>query len=143
MTTETSPNVYEQVVENMKAAAESNLKMQQDMFRQWTAMWPGFPSPQAVWLDKVRDFQKQWSNTVSDLARKHRSTLDKQYQAALESLEEALRAGQSGNPEEFRQRTEQLCRRTLDTIREVSEAQMHESQEAMNKWSELFTKAGT
>lgn len=143
MSTETATNVYEEVLDNMKKAAEANLKMQQDVFQQWTKMWPGFPSPQAMWIDKMRDFQRQWANTVSDLARKHRDTFDRQYQAALESLEEALRLGETSNPEEFRQRTEQLCRKTLDCMREVSEAQMNEFQEAMNKWSELATKAGS
>ena len=143
MTTETAQNVYEEVFENMKKAAEANLKMQQDMFHQWATLWPGFPSPQSVWLEKVRDFQRQWSNTVSDLARKHRDTLDQQYQAALSSLEEALRVTESSNPEEFRRRSEQLCRKTLDCMREVSEAQMKEFQDAMSRWSELVTKTGS
>jgi hypothetical protein len=132
--------VYEQVFDNVRKAAEANLKMQQEVFRQWTTLWPGLPSPQSVWIDKVRDFQKQWGNTVSELARQHRDTFDRQYQAALESLEEALRVGESSNPEEFRKRTEQLCRKTLDCMREVSEAQMKEFQDAMSKWSELVTK---
>ena len=43
-------------------------------------------------------------------------------------------------PEEFRERTEQLCRKTMDCMREVSEAQMDAFQDSMNKWSELITK---
>ena len=143
MATETKTNVYEEVFQNMRKAAEANLKMQQDMFHQWTTLWPGFPSPQSMWLDKVRDFQRRWGTTMSDLARKHRDTLDRQYQAALESLEEALRVSESSTPEEFRQRTEQLYRKTLDCMREVSEAQMKEFQEAMSKWSELLTKTAS
>ena len=143
MTTATDANVYQDVFENMRKAAEANVKMQQDMFQQWMTMWPGMPSPQSIWIDKMRDFQRQWTNTISDLARKHRDTVDRQYQAALESLEDALRLSESTNPEEFRQRTEQLCRKTLDCMREVSEAQMKEFQDAMNKWSELVTKAGS
>ncbi len=143
MSTDTATNVFEEVFENMRKAAEANLRMQQDVFHQWTTMWPGMPSPQSVWIDKVRDFQRQWSNTISDLARKHRDTFDRQYQVALESLEEALRLGEASNPEEFRKRTEHLCRKTLDCMREVSEAQMKEFQEATTKWSELVTKAGS
>ena len=143
MTTETVSNVYEQVFDNVRKATEANLKMQQEVFRQWTSLWPGMPTPQSVWVDKVRDFQRQWSNAVSDLARKHRDTFDRQYQAALESLEEALRVGEAGNPEEFRQRTEQLCRKTLECLREVSEAQMKEFHDAMSKMSELVTKTGS
>lgn len=143
MTTDTTTSVYEQVFDNMKKAAEANLKMQQDVFRQWSTLWPGMPAPQTMWLDKLRDFQRQWANVVSDLARKHRETFDRQYQVALESLEEALRVTEASNPEEYRKRSEQLCRKTLDCMREVSEAQMKEFQNAMNKWSELITKTGS
>jgi len=143
MTTETSHDLYGDVLQHIRNAAEANVKLQQDMFRQWTTLWPGFPSPQAAWMDKVRDFQRQWANTVSDLARKHRDVLDKQYQATLESLEDALRLGESSNPEELRQRTEQLCRKTLDCMRDVSEMQMKEFQDAVSKWSELATKTGS
>ena len=142
MATET-PNLYDEVLKNMRQAAEANLKMQQEMFRQWSTLWPGYPNPQTAWLDKVRDFQRQWGNTISDLARKHQNVIDRQYQAALESLDEALRVSEASNPEEFRKRTEQLCRKSLDCVREISEAQMKEFQEAVSKWSELATKVGT
>lgn len=55
MSTDTATDLYGNVLKNMRNAAEANIKLQQDMFRQWSTMWPGFPSPQSVWLDKVRD----------------------------------------------------------------------------------------
>ena len=143
MTTKTENNVYDQVFENMKKAADAGLKMQQEALAQWTALWPGVPSPQSVWVDKVREFQKQWGAVLSELAHRHRTTLDQQYEAALESFEEALQVGESSDPEEFRKRTEQFFRKTLDCMREASEAQMKEYQEAMAKLSELVTKAGS
>ncbi|QDV41440.1 hypothetical protein Enr13x_12790 [Stieleria neptunia] len=143
MTTKTETNVYDQVFDNMKKAADAGLKMQQEAIAQWTALWPGVPSPQSVWVDKVREFQKQWGAVLSELAHRHRTTLDQQYEAALESFEEALQVGESSDPEEFRKRTEQFFRKTLDCMREASEAQMKEYQEAMGKLSELVTQAGS
>ena len=143
MNVKTETNVYDKVLDSMTKAAETNLKMQQDAIQQWAALWPGFPTPQSMWIDKIRDFQKQWSNTVSDLAQQHRNTLDRQYQAATESLEEALRLGESSNPEEFRQRTEQFVRKSLECMREATEAQLKENQAAMNKLTDVFTKIGT
>lgn len=155
MTSEAGSNVYEQVLEQMRKATETSLKMQQDALQQWTSLWPGFPGlsaaksapgvpeAQAVWLDKVLEFQRQWSNAVSDLAHKHRNTVDRQYQAALESLDEALRVGESSSPEEYRRRIEQFCRKALECMREASEAQMKEYHEAMNKLSELVGKVGS
>lgn len=142
MATQTPTNVYDEVFQNFRKAAEANLKMQQEVFRHWGAMWPGLPTPQAAWMEKVRDFQHQWVSTISDLARKHRDTLDRQYQVALESLEDALRVTEASNPEEFRARTEQLFRKTFECVRDITEAQMNEFQEAVNKLGELTSKVG-
>lgn len=153
MAGESGTNVFEQALDNMRKVAESSLKMQQDALQQWSTLWPGLPampspqaavpSPQGVWMDKVLEFQRQWSNAVSDLAHKHRNTLDRQYQAALEALDEALRVGESSTPEEYRKRTDQFCRKSLECMREAFEAQMKENQEAMQKLGELVTKIGS
>ena len=144
MATETASPVFEEFFQNITKAAEANLKLQQEAFRQWTALWPrGTPTPQTALTDKMKDFQKQWTSTVSDLARRHRDVLDQQYQAALESLDAALKVTEASNPEEFRRRSEQLCRKTIDCMREVSEAQIREFQQVVTKWSELFTGVGS
>lgn len=143
MSKDNGSQVFEEVFSNISKAAEANLKMQQEIFRQWTTLWPGMPTPQSIWIDKVRDFQKQWSTTVSDMARRHREAIDRQYQAAVESLDSALRVAESSNPEEFRRRSEQLCRKTIDCMREVSEAQIKEFQDVLTKWSDLVVKTGS
>jgi hypothetical protein len=143
MSTDASSKVFEQVFDNIRKAAEANLKLQQETFRQWSILWPGMPNPQSIWIDQVRDFQKRWSSTISDLTRKHRDVVNRQYQAAIESLDEALRVAESKDPEEYRERVEQLCRKTLDCMRDVSESQLREFQEAVSKWTELLTKTGT
>lgn len=139
--TETSSKQFEQAFDNFRKTAESNLEWQQTLLKQWGNMWPGVPGPQAAWLDQVKDFRKRWAETVSDLSRKHRETVDRQYQSALESLEEGLRIGQSEDPEQFRKRAEHFCRKSLDCLRETSEVQIREFQEALNKWTELVTKS--
>jgi hypothetical protein len=88
------------------------------------------------------EFQRQWSNTVSDLAHQHRNTLDRQYQAGLEALDEALRVGEASHPEEYRKRTEAFCRKALECMREASEAQIKEYQQAMSRLGELVGKIG-
>ncbi len=140
--TEAGSKLFEDVFQNVRKAAETSLKLNQEIFQHWAHMWP-LQTPQSIAIDKIRDFQRQWVNTVSDIARKHRDVLDKQYQAALESLESALRVTESTNPEEFRRRSEQLCRKAIDCVREVSETQLREFQEAVAKWTELATKPVT
>jgi hypothetical protein len=141
MTTELekASNVFEQVIDNFRKTAESNFEMQQEMFRKWSTMWPT-QAPQSAWVDQVKRFQKEWSQTVSDLVHKHRDVLNRQYQSAVESLDEMLRVTESKDPEEFRQRVEQLCRKTIDCVREIGETQLKELQDSVNRWSELVTK---
>lgn len=140
--TATSP-IFEEVFQNIRKATEANLKLQQEVFRQWTSLWPGASTPQSVWTDKVRDFQTQLASTISDLARKHREVMDRQYEAAVESLDAALRVSESTTPEEFRRRSEQFCRKTLDCVREMSETQIREFQDTVRKWTETVTKTGS
>ncbi len=132
--------MLDDVFQNIRRAAETNLKMHQEIFHQWSHMWP-FPTPQSVWFDRMRDFQKQFAGTLSDLVRKHREVMDRQYEAAIESLDAALRVAEATNPEEYRRRTEQLCRKTLDCLREISESHLSEFQDAVMKCTELATKA--
>lgn len=143
MTTETESvtGLFEQVFDNLRKTAESNIEMQQELFRQWAANWPGFPQPQNAWVERAQKFQKDWAKTVKELLAKHREVLDEQYRLATESLDEAFRVAQSTDPEEFAKRCEALCRKSLETLREAGELQVKETQEALNKWIGLAVKS--
>ena len=140
--TETGGKVLENVFENIRKAAETTLKMQHEVFQQWPHFWPT-STPQLMGMDKVREAQKRFSKTVSELAAKHRDVIDKQYQAAVMSLDAALHAAEATTPEEYRRRSEELCRKMLDCVRTISETQLNEFREAVTKWTEFATKAET
>ena len=140
--TENGSQIFEDVFQNIRKAAEANLKLQQEAFQQWTSLWPGAPTSQPAWVEKVQKFQKQWCDTVSNLAAKHREVLDQQYQASVESLDAALKVTESTNPEEFRRRSEQFCRKAVDCMKEISETQVKEFQDSAAQWTKLLTKAG-
>lgn len=133
--------VFEELFQNIRKAAETNLKMQQEVFGQFSGMWPGIPTPQTAWVNQMQGFRRQWAQTVSDLARKHQGVVEKQYEAAIGSLDAALNMADASTPEEVRRRSEQLCRKTLDCVREVTEVQIREFQEAITKWTDLLAKA--
>ncbi|MFV2067012.1 MAG: hypothetical protein ACC645_08520 [Pirellulales bacterium] len=139
--TEAGANVFGEAIDNLRKAAETNLEVQQDLFRQWSKHWPGVPTAQSVWVDQVKKFQKEWSRTVTDVMRKHRDQADKQYRASIESMEEAFRITQAKDPDEFRERAEEAFRRSIEMLRDLSESQLKEFQVAMNKWMEMSTKA--
>lgn len=135
--------IFEDVFQNIRKAAEANLKLQQEAFIHWSNMWPGAPASQPGWVDKIQKFHSKWCDTVSELAAKHREVLDQQYQATLESLDAALKVSEASNPEEFRRRSEQFCRKAVDCMKEVSETQVKEFQETASKWTQLLTQAGS
>jgi hypothetical protein len=134
--------ILEEAFQNIRKVAEANLKMQQDMLSQFSSLWPGVPKPQSAWLNQLQQFRSKLAETVSDLARKHGEAVDRQYKAAIESLDAALGVSDATTPEEFRRKAEQLCRKSLDCLREVTEVQIREFQEAVTKWTDLLAKAG-
>ena len=144
MATQTEPvtNVFEQVFDNLRKAAESNIEMQQELFRKWGAGFPGLPQPDNVWVDRVQKFQKEWTKTFAELANKHRKLFDDEYRIAIDGLKEAFRVVESADPQEYRDRCEELCRKSIELIREASELQLKESQEALNRWAALLVKGG-
>jgi hypothetical protein len=139
--TESEINVFEQAFDSLRKTAEANLEMQQELFRQWGANWPGFPQPQNAWVEKAQKFQKEWTKTVKELLSKHREILDEQYQLAVDSLDEAFRLAQSSDPQDFAKKCEALCKKSLTVLREAGELQVKETQEALNKWIGLAVKA--
>ena len=144
MSTKEAPGsaVLEEVFQNVRKAAEANLKMQQEVFSQWSTMWPGIPTPQTAWVNQMQSFRKQFADTISQLASEHQKVIDKQYEAASDSLNSALALTDASTPEEVRRRSEQFCRKTLDCMREVTEVQVKEFQDAITKWTDLMAKAG-
>jgi DNA anti-recombination protein RmuC len=134
--------VFEEVFQNLRKVTEANLKMQQELFSQWTSMWPGLPTPQSAWMDKMRQFRTKYVNTISEMAKEHKKVVDAQYTSALESLDAALNVTEATSPEELRRKTEQLCRKSLDCMREMSESQIRELQESVTKLTDLLAKAG-
>lgn len=131
--------LFEDVFQNIRKVAEANLKLQQEAFQQWATMWPGAPASQPAWVERAQKFQKDWSDTVSELAAKHREVLDQQYKASVESLDAALKVTEATNPEEYRRRSEQLCRKTIDCMKDITDSQVAAFQDTAAKFTKLLT----
>lgn len=143
MTTQTTNKFFDDVVQNIRKTADANLKMQQEFFNQWTNMWPGLPQTQNTWVEQARDVQKKWADAVSELAHKHQGVLQTQYEAALKSLDQALQLAESSDRDEYRQRVEDFYRKTLECLKEASEAQIGEFKNVVSKWTELITESAS
>ena len=131
---------FEQAFDAFRKTADATLSTQKDFFQHWQSGWSGAFQPQTAWLEPFRQFQEKWSNATLELLRKHRESLDEQYEAGINAIQEAFRVSETDDPEEFRKRAEELCRKNLDCLKEISESQMSEFRDAMAKWFEVFTK---
>jgi hypothetical protein len=138
--TEFFGKVFDQAFEGFRKATESSLHLQQDMFRQWVTFWPGFPKPQGDWAERVKKFQKEWTQTVTEMTRKFQETWESQYKASLELLTEAFKVAEAKEPEELRKKTEEMWKKTFDCLKGLAEAQMQNFQAASEKWIEMMTK---
>lgn len=141
--TESTTTVFEQAFDSLRKTAEANVEMQQELFRQWSANWPGIAQPQNVWVERAQKFQKEWAKTVKELVTRHRENVDEHYRLALESLDEAFRVAQSTDPQEYAKRCEALCKKSLEVMREAGELQVKETQEALNKLVGLAVKSAS
>jgi hypothetical protein len=132
--TEPTTNFFEATVSNLRKSAESAVTMQQQLFKEWAKYWPGMTQSTMDWNANIRKSQEEWSATITEAMRQHRELLEQQYRSGAAALEEAFQVAASKDPEEFRARCEGLCRQTLNLVKESSEAQMRQFQEAMKKW---------
>ncbi|WP_165228617.1 hypothetical protein [Aquisphaera insulae] len=151
--------MFDLILENYRKAAESTLKMQQDMIRNWAMQWPqvlagqglGHPVaaaaasasalPGTAWLEQLSKAQRAWADSVTEMLNKHRESLDAQYRAGIRTIEEAFRVGQARDPKQFQKLTEELWKQSFECLRTVAEAQVRDVQTAMQKWCDAASTA--
>jgi hypothetical protein len=133
-----------QVIDNFRKASESTLQMQQDLFKKWTSQWPttsaGAPGT-APWAEQAQAFQKQWLESVTESMTKHREKLDAQYKAGISAIEDAFKVTEAKTPEDYRRMTEELWRKSFETLKSSAETQVHDFEKAVEKWFEMLAKA--
>jgi len=139
--------MFDQILDTYRRAAESTLQFQQLMMRNWTTQqWPMMmgsmmpPGPGAAWLEQVHSLNRKWGDNVTGMLNKHREALDVQYKAGIKTIEDAFKVGEARDPEQFRKLTEELWKHSFEALRSVTEEQMREFQNAMQKWVELVSQ---
>ena len=136
--TESTTNLFEATFNYLRQAAESAVQLQQELYKEWARLWPGRAQSTVDWNANFQKSQKEWVTRITGAMRKHLELVDQQYRAGIESLEAAFQAAAAKDPEEFRERCEALCRQALNLVKETSETQMRQFQEAMSKWIESY-----
>jgi hypothetical protein len=131
--------MFDQVLESLRKASNSAIEMQQEMFKKWVGLWPGLPAVPPGFGDPQK-FQKKWVEIGGELAKKQRETLEAQFRAAMQNIEEVFHLAEVKNPEELRAKTIELWQKTFDCLKQTYESQMRDFQAAGAKWTELTMK---
>jgi 3-oxoacyl-[acyl-carrier protein] reductase len=113
MSTQVDSKLYGQVLQDVRKAADTSLKMQQEMLGNWSRFWPGLSGFQPTALNPIQKAQSSWTDSMFDLARNQWSLLDRQFDVAVESLESVF--GIAGKPSEPPIKKEQVSIRETNT----------------------------
>jgi hypothetical protein len=131
--------MFELVYENLRAATDASIRLQQEIFRKWAGLWPATPAPGGNG-EQLLGFHKRWAAFLAEQAAKARETLEAQFSAGLKNIEEAFRLAEAKGPEELHARTVELWQKSFDCLRKTYEAQVRDFQAAVAKWTELMTR---
>lgn len=80
-------NPFDNILQGVYKATESNLKLQQQMLVGWTRYWPGFPGRRFSPCETVSEFREHVRNGIMDVAQSQRELLGQQFDAAISSFD--------------------------------------------------------
>jgi hypothetical protein len=133
--------MFEQVYDSLRQATEGALRAQQEVFQKWLGLWPITPPAPLAWGEQARQVQQKWVAFTNDLFRRQREAAEAQFKAALEGIEKAFHVGEAKTVEEMRTRILELYQKSFEGIKQAIEVQFREFQAAVEKWTEMMTKA--
>lgn len=126
--------MFDQIFDSFRKASESTLRIQQDVFKNWTQQVLTIPSTFATgnpseWSTAL---QRRWADQAIDLLNKHREALDSAYKSGISVIEQTFRVSDAKNPDDYRRTIEELWRQLFDAFKNQSETQFREFQ----KWAD-------
>lgn len=130
--------MFEQVFENLQKATESSVKMQQEAFQKWLEAFPG-GSPTTLPTGLGSQWQKNWEELTASMLQQQKEMVDRNYEAGIKALDDIFAVSESKSPQEFQQKVTELYRKSFESLRHLSEAQLNEFKSAAEKWMDLVT----
>jgi|GEM_PF-4138656 len=126
---------------DIRCAAKDNIKVQQDLFRQWSNRWSSLLQPKNSWGKQVKEYQQNLTRMVTDLTQKNIRFMDQRYRESVQSLDEALQVSGSRDPQKYRQLGEDMVRKNIACLRETADLQRHQLQSLWNLWADQAKKS--
>ena len=133
--------MFEQVFANLQKATETTVKMQQEMVQKWVEAFPaaaagmGTAAPSS---DAVAGVMKKWQEISAEILKRQKAIVDTNYEAGLKSLADIFSVAEARSPQEYQEKITELYRKSFESLREVTEAQLNEFKAAAEKCSELL-----
>jgi hypothetical protein len=133
--------MFDQVFANLQKATESTVKMQQEMLQKWveavpaTALGKGTAAPAG---DAVANFIEKWQEISTEILKRQKAMVDTNYEAGLKSLSDIFSVAEARSPQEYQEKITELYRKSFESLRELTEAQLNEFKAAAEKCSELM-----
>jgi len=131
--------MFDQVFNSLRKVSDSVIEMQQEMIKKWIGLWPGAAAFPPVNTDPVK-IRTKWMEVTTELIKKQRETLEAQFSAGVQNIEEAFHLPDAKDAEEMRAKTVELWKKTFDCLKQTYEAQSRDFQAAVAKWTDLMTK---
>jgi hypothetical protein len=134
--------MFDQLFESFRKAAESSMRAQQEVFKQWVQQWAAPPmSAPGTPAGSGADFQKRWLDSATEAMNKQRELFDAAYKSGIDIIQQTFRVSEAKSPEDYRRLVEELWRRFSDTLKEQSEGQLREFQRAAESWLSMMQRA--
>ena len=131
--------MFDQVFSNLQNATESSIKMQQEMFQKWVEAFPGASAQVPMGGDALSQWRHKWETIVAESLKQQKELVDRNYEAGIKALEDIFAVEDAKSPQEYQQKVTELYRKSFESLRQLSEAQMTEFKSATEKWSELMS----
>ena len=134
--------MYDQVLENFRKAGEATMQLQQDMLRQWGSSAFAMPSASSF-LDQKTKLQKDWAETMTDVARRQKTLLDARLEAGIKAMEDVFKVAQAKDPQELKDLSESALKRSLATAKELAENEIRNVQTCVEKCWQTASKSSS
>jgi hypothetical protein len=132
--------MFEQVFESVRRAMEASIRVQREMCRGWSGLWPDVPPPPTPGGEQAIGLRKEWTDLVGELLDRQRAAVEEQVIAGLKICEEATHVAGIKNPEERRAKVIELWQKGCDDLRHASEVQIRNVLKVVAKGPELLLK---
>jgi hypothetical protein len=134
--------MLDQLFELSRKATESTLQVQQAMFKQLTQNLSNTsPAASGISADWSGTVKKRALDLTLEALNKQRATLDANYRASIELLEQLSRISEAKSAEEAVHATEEVWRKAFDGFKGQLDTQFREFQTWLTKSFEVANKA--